>query len=345
MAQGRVGRFSNNRLVCTFLNLCDMIKYLPPAALFREKISIRHDFDFIDAPFPSKPGAGVDLYYPGPYYTWWKEANSSNIHTACKKLQSHFDTHGPYDGVLSFSRGCLLSSSFILFHQTENPTLPLPFKFCIFLCGGLAFPVLETLGIEVSPEATTLDKRTKIALRERASTRAIRQWGKARWTTLCGNGDDEPLGFDPDAPIDKSIVFGLDFTNLPRNMRITIPTGHVYGKLDPRFPASMQLASLCEPNVRFIFDHGSGHATPRDEDASVGIAKLVDCVAGGVQSDQEANGAEECVGMDAGEERDGVDEGVVEEEGRTVSEEEGAGRGPVAALDASAPGEVESFET
>ncbi|KAH8647538.1 hypothetical protein BGZ61DRAFT_466794 [Ilyonectria robusta] len=51
------------------------------------------------------------------------------------------------------------------------------------------------------------------------------------------------LMHDPKARPELSDVFGLDFTRFPRSARIGIPTVHIYGSRDPRWPAGIQLAN------------------------------------------------------------------------------------------------------
>lgn len=127
----------------------------------------------------------------------------TNIRAACQNFHKYVIQHSnsPYYGVVCFSRGCLLDASYIWLHQTEKLTEPLPFKVVVFICGGPVFSVLEELGMKISDEVHEWDRRTKLALRERASKEAILKWGKDRWTTPGGVGDDD-LHLDPSAPID-----------------------------------------------------------------------------------------------------------------------------------------------
>lgn len=237
-----------------------------------------HQFHFINGPYPSKSAAGLDLRYPdGPYYTWWTQSGATNIRAACEDLHQYFlqHTNDPYDGVVCFSRGCLLISSYIWYHQTRAPDVPLPFKAVVFICGGPALSVLEELGASISDTAHEWDRRTKIALRERASKDAILKWGKARWLTPGANGDSD-LGLDPLAQVEDCDVFGLDITQVQQTLRITIPTVHVYGRVDPRLPASMQLIHLCDPEKRFVCQHNGGHNIPRNAESAGKIAQCIE---------------------------------------------------------------------
>ncbi|KFY50397.1 hypothetical protein V495_00281 [Pseudogymnoascus sp. VKM F-4514 (FW-929)] len=246
--------------------LASVIAHLQPS---------RHAFHFINGPYLSGPAAGLDLRYPeGPYYTWWERATVANIRDACQKLHQHL-VHNSYDGVVCFSRGCLLIASYIWFHQTDNPTEPLPFKAVMFVCGGPVLSVLEELGMPISDKAREWDRRTKVALRERASKAAILKWGRDRWLIPGGNGDSD-LHLNPSTPVDPSDVFGLDATDMPPQLRIGIPTIHVYGRVDPRWPASMQLLYLSDSATRLAYQHEGGHNIPRSSIAAEGIARLMD---------------------------------------------------------------------
>jgi len=85
----------------------------------------------------------------------------------------------------------------------------------------------------------------------------------------------EDLLHDPKKMPHESEVFGLDFTTMPDELSIRIPTVHTYGAKDPRWPAAMQLAYFCEKDKRKLYDHGGGHNIPRTAEVSETIAKLV----------------------------------------------------------------------
>ena len=222
----------------------------------------------MDAPYPTTPAAGVELFYPPPYYTFYRGTGVSVIRATHEWLRELLDRDGPYDGVMLFSQGCSLISSFLMYHQAENPHLPSPFKVAIFICGGVPLSVIEDLGVHVSAEARDLDARTSKQLQQRASAVATAAPRTDYWISV-----DERL-FDPSAPIDTSNVFGLDFTKIQKP-RISIPTVHIYGGKDPRFPASVQLAHFCEPSMKRTYDHGGGHDVPRTKEVSEAIAELV----------------------------------------------------------------------
>jgi hypothetical protein len=166
----------------------------------------------------------------------------------------------------------------LLYHAVEKALEPLPFKSAIFICGGLPFSVLEDLGLPISQRAHEINDQTSIDLRvkansvmEFASAVGTRQWqkGVGLWDAT------ESLVHDATVLPDPSDVYGMDFREFPQGLRIGIPTVHILGSKDPRWPAGMQLAYFCDEGRRKIWDHGSGHDIPRTTTVSKEIAGLV----------------------------------------------------------------------
>ncbi|MCJ1435200.1 hypothetical protein MMC27_004572 [Xylographa pallens] len=238
---------------------------------FRAKLSIYPPptFDFIDGPLPSLPAAGIDLFYPPPYYSFYDSASVPALHAAHTWLLDYVAKHGPYDAVMTFSQGGVLASSLLLSHFINTPHLPSPFKLAVFLCSGLHLATLDELGLPVGQKARDLDKSSRQALATQASSEAILAQGHERWTGIESAEATEGEVLETD-------VYGLDFTQYPKEWRIRIPTVHVYGKKDPRCPASIQLAWFCEDRKRREYDHGAGHEVPRKRDVSVAIAEAVE---------------------------------------------------------------------
>lgn len=240
------------------------------SASFRAKLDPSYSFDFVDAPFPSAPAAGIDLFYSGPYRSFWNGTAIKDVRASHQLLRTLLERDGPYDGVLMFSQGCAVMASFLLYHQAETPHLPLPFKVAIFICGGVPLQIVEDLGGEISQEAWDGDNHSRNELQQKASSIATVQPGVDRWAR------PGKLAFDPTASINPANVFGLDFSRIPADLRINIPTVHVYGIKDPRYPASLQLSQFCQPAFRKTYDHGGGHDIPRGKVVSESIAELVE---------------------------------------------------------------------
>lgn len=241
---------------------------------FRNKLDSSYQFDFVDAPFRCSPAPGVDVIFNSGNYTWWPQATPQAIRASHLWLDDYIAEHGPYDGVLGFSQGCSLVGSYLLYHAKENAGAPLPFKVAIFICGGMPFSALEDLGLPVSKRAHDISERTSQMLKNKAAE--LKMWaanvdkiqpGVGLWDNTNG------LLHDPNKKPNPTDVFGLDYTAFPQNIRINIPTVHISGAKDPRWPASMQLAFFC--NSRLMYDHGGGHDVPRSTEVSLRIAQLV----------------------------------------------------------------------
>ncbi|KAH8585726.1 serine hydrolase FSH [Bisporella sp. PMI_857] len=238
-------------------------------ASFRKKLKSDFDFDFVDGFFPSTPAADLPLFYPPPYYSFWKNNDLESIRASHHWLKAKIQCNGPYDGVLLFSQGCAVIASFLLYSQQTNPLVPPPFKFAMFVCGGLPLDVVEDLGLEVSREAHEMDLRTKHQLSERTHGITTVKPGSDRWQRF------EEAAINPYDIMWLPNVFGLDVTQIPLDMTISIPTVHIFGSKDPRYPASLQLAHFCDPAVRRMYDHGGGHDIPRSKVASESLAELL----------------------------------------------------------------------
>lgn len=247
-----------------------------------------YQFDFLDAPYPWKPGPGVGPFFEGPYFSWWEEWNEPGVKKAVDRLLEYLNEQSqPYDALMGFSQGCHLIASTIMYHQAQHPGVPLPFKGAIFLCGGAPLYVLENW-LNVSDKAKRIIKESGDALSDvRAQTpikvKKMLETGERSnmWDmpTALWDGKNQTIGPSWDPPTsDKNDVFGLDVSNLPDNVKMNLPTFHVYGHKDPMCTASLHLANLCAGDKRQIYDHGGGHDIPRpswvSEDIASGIRKV-----------------------------------------------------------------------
>ncbi|AEO66741.1 9a741081-77ae-4704-b6ff-5111685aea1d [Thermothielavioides terrestris] len=242
---------------------------------FRSKLPPHFTFVFIDAPFPCAPAPGAEvLFTKRAYYAWWKDQTPNAIKLSHLAVTDYIERHGPFDILMGFSQGCALISSYLLYHARETPDKPLPFQAAVFICGGVPLPALEDLGVDVTQRARDINEKTARGLRKKAlylfdyaANPNLIERGVGLWD------DVSDLVHKPDQMPDETDVFGLDFTTMPKDLRIKIPTVHVYGAKDPRWPASLQLAHFCDQ--RKLYDHGGGHEIPRTSEVSSKIAELI----------------------------------------------------------------------
>ncbi|KAI1454903.1 serine hydrolase FSH [Annulohypoxylon moriforme] len=68
----------------------------------------------------------------------------------------------------------------------------------------------------------------------------------------------------------------IDPQDLERgNLRIKIPTVHIYGRKDPAYQESLNLRDMCEPRNRLEYAHSSGHDIPRGIAVTKDMARTV----------------------------------------------------------------------
>ncbi|KAE8379812.1 serine hydrolase FSH [Aspergillus bertholletiae] len=219
-------------------------------------------FDFIDAPYPTTPASGIDLFYEPPYYTFWQGDSLSALQNTRTWLLDLIAKRGPYDAVLCFSQGCTLAAATLLLHAHESPLTPPPFKAAIFICGGAPLSLLENVGYEITAEMREQDAESRRKLSAQADSAAILAKGTDRWS---GGGAGHLIDED-------SIRAEIEARGM---VKIGVPTVHVYGRKDPRFAAGVQLSGVCDGTMRRVFDHGGGHDIPRTTAVSEQLAQLV----------------------------------------------------------------------
>ncbi|KAK3294706.1 serine hydrolase FSH [Chaetomium fimeti] len=253
-------------------------------AAFRSKLPPNYTFDFLDAPFRTAPAPATDVFFTSDHLTWWEHPTVDHIRRAHAFLDSYLEQHGPFDILMGFSQGCSLISSYLLYHAGVTRGGPPPFKAAIFICGGVPLPALADLGIDVSQRAERLGQMTSDLLRQRTGSLAamagnpeLIQHGVGMWDKVAD------LLHDPEDIPGETDVFGLDYTAMPADLRIRIPTVHVLGGKDPRWPAGWQLAYFCDK--RKTYDHGGGHDIPRTSVVSATIAGMVEELASEIRGE------------------------------------------------------------
>jgi pimeloyl-ACP methyl ester carboxylesterase len=223
------------------------------------------EFEFLDGPQSSTPAPDTPQFYSPPYYAFYEGTEVRGIRKAHEWLDGILETRGPYDGVLMFSQGCALVSSYMLYRQWYEPEAPPPFRFAMFICGGVPITVLKDLGVPVSKEVEELDLATKRQLLDKTTCEITRdRWQLTDYASIVRR-----------AQFDSDDCFGLNLNQIPPELKIRIPTVHVFGSKDPRLPASVQLAGLCDPYIRKVYDHGGGHEIPRSKEVSEELVRLL----------------------------------------------------------------------
>jgi pimeloyl-ACP methyl ester carboxylesterase len=180
----------------------------------------------------------------------------AEIHESNEWLARKLDTDGPYDGVIAFSQGATLVSGYLLYQQWYASRTP-PFRFAIFISGRIPLEVLKDLGVPVSKDAERVVK--EVQLRCQAGLGPLPSHTSLERQAIY-NSDD---------------CFGLNLNKVPLELKIRIPTVHVWGRNDAAFPTSIQLASLCDPYLRKIYTHSDGHGVPQEIEDTGQLGQLL----------------------------------------------------------------------
>ncbi|KAK6063019.1 NADPH-dependent 1-acyldihydroxyacetone phosphate reductase [Seiridium cupressi] len=243
----------------------------------RSKLDRSFSFDFIDAPHPCPPPPGLKMVL-SEAYRWIDAPSAESMKSTIKWLQLYMDKNGPYDCICCFSKASAVIASVLLYHTRgfgEGSQKPLPFKSVVFFNGSIEYSVFDDEGMPqswVTQEARDIKDQTEEMVRGKVG--AISNLAS---TFMKGTGlwdDTSQLLHDPHTLPPRSDCFGLDFTALPPELTITIPTVHIYGGKDPIWPSSIQLAYLCDPTDRVMYDHQGGHDVPRSAEVVADIADI-----------------------------------------------------------------------
>lgn len=148
-------------------------------------------------------------------------------------------------------------------------------KALVFINGSLEYSFLEDLGLPIPREARQIKFKTEALVK--AKTEDVSKLARTMVRPGAGNGlwdDTRRLMHDATKMPPASSCFGINFTLLPQNIMIRIPTVHIVGAKDPIWPSGVQISNLCDPDQRTFYDHKGGHDLPRTPQIGADIAKL-----------------------------------------------------------------------
>ncbi|KAK8105205.1 ef-hand calcium-binding protein domain protein [Apiospora kogelbergensis] len=240
----------------------------------RSNLDRSFTFDFIDGPHATEPPRGLKMVL-SKAYRWIETPTAESMQSTVDWLQAYLDKKGPYDCVCCFSKASAVIASALLVHARKTPTKPPPFKAAIFINGSIEYSVFDAEGMPqdwVTQEARDIKDQTEGMVRDKVGAMSNLASTYMKSTGLWD--DTSQLVHDPTELPPPSSCFGLDFTALPADLAITIPTVHMYGAKDPIWPSSIQLAYLCDPGCRVMYDHQGGHDVPRSKEVAADMANM-----------------------------------------------------------------------
>ncbi|KAI2616123.1 serine hydrolase FSH [Hypomontagnella submonticulosa] len=217
--------------------------------IFRSQLGLQDlgidlSFDFANGPLqcPNSPTKDASAGY-----RYFDTEDADDIRKATEWLAARLENDGPYDGIISYSQGAALVSSFLLYRQWFDHDLPPLFRFAVFIGGSVPLKVLKDLGVPVSSKAESVVTQAKL------------QSGQGREPMLPHTKEARRALFNSDD------CFGLNLNKIPLELKIRIPTAHIWGENDALFPASVQLAGLCDPYLRKVYVHSGLREVPQEK--------------------------------------------------------------------------------
>lgn len=110
-------------------------------ASINAELNTECDFVFVNGEIETEPRNGVEKYYDGPFLSFYDWESAASVREAYQLVYELIDEQGPFDGVMGFSQGGSLASSFLFHHMATCPSQPVEqlFRFAIVICSGNPF--------------------------------------------------------------------------------------------------------------------------------------------------------------------------------------------------------------
>uniref|UniRef100_A0A2P2JYC2 Uncharacterized protein MANES_12G128800 n=1 Tax=Rhizophora mucronata TaxID=61149 RepID=A0A2P2JYC2_RHIMU len=112
------------------------------AGRWPENVHEKLDLVFLDAPFPAEGKSDVEGIFDPPYYEWF-QANKDytkyrNFAECLAYIEDYMIRHGPFDGLLGFSQGAILSAALPGMQRDGVTLTKVPkIKFLIIIAGAM----------------------------------------------------------------------------------------------------------------------------------------------------------------------------------------------------------------
>ncbi|KAL4365610.1 hypothetical protein AHAS_Ahas07G0123300 [Arachis hypogaea] len=101
------------------------------------------DLVFLDAPFPCQGKSDVEGIFDPPYYEWFqfnKEFTEyTNFDECLQYIEDYMIKHGPFDGLLGFSQGAILSAALPNLQDKGVALTKVPKVKFLIIIGGAKF--------------------------------------------------------------------------------------------------------------------------------------------------------------------------------------------------------------
>ncbi|XP_023002485.1 esterase FUS5-like [Cucurbita maxima] len=100
------------------------------------------DLQFLDAPFPAEGSSDVEKFFDPPYFEWFQFnaafTEHRNLEECLSFIEDYMLNHQPFDGILGFSQGAMLSAALPGLQATGAGLTKVPkIKFVIIISGAI----------------------------------------------------------------------------------------------------------------------------------------------------------------------------------------------------------------
>ncbi|KXH25870.1 hypothetical protein CSIM01_12525 [Colletotrichum simmondsii] len=217
---------------------------------FRSLLPSDYDFTFVDGPTVCKPEVAIAKVYPGPYLCWYRTPTTESVTAAHHHVKSIMGEKGPFDGIMGFS-------------QLENPSAPPLFKFAILIGSPLPFSHSLMYGI---------DTRDYFGVSCNMDCSVLARYNRPNKVPTYLITPDRYLKDDDDEDFDRieeacqqptAAIFYQMFHSTSDEVRMDIPTVHIFGRRDPWYLHSKDVLQLACPQRASVLEHCYGHEVPR----------------------------------------------------------------------------------
>jgi len=203
---------------------------------------------------------GIDAFFPGPYYCFYELPTPDQVQEAYDFVTETIEEEGPFDGIIGFSQGGALASSYIL-NDLSSPKPQNPFKCAIFFCASMPFDRMSRTFC-VNKDGTCRFADDGQPMTGFDVTQSIPETASAGWS----------------GTYDEKTEFLHRYTSVfanPRKTKITIPTTHIVGASDAYHDQGCSLRDLCAKQGRHFFEHRGGHEIPTDRNTTSKMASTI----------------------------------------------------------------------
>ena len=203
----------------------------------------------------------MDAFFSGPYYCYYELPTPDQVAAAFDLIWDTIAEEGPFDGIVGFSQGAALASSFLL-SDVRSKSPQNPFKCAIFFCASMPFD-LSSRPFTVASDGTSYYADNGEAMENFDVTQCIPE--AADSAGYFGTYDETTLFLHR---------YTSPYAN-PEKARIIIPTTHIVGMADDYYKQGLALRDICNSNNRQFMEHRAGHDIPKDRNTTTKMAACI----------------------------------------------------------------------